>query len=138
MEDIITFYQTCIKHVLSEYQKLKTEWSEVELIFDDEHYHYMAYRVGWFKHKRIHFCLVHIDIRDNMVIIQANNTEDSIDEDLITQGIPEDTICLGLLPPDVREYRSQSHAQVPKQMPLHSLPSQASAPVSQEGVARTP
>jgi hypothetical protein len=107
MEEHLTLYQSCIKHVLSEYQALHTQWSEVELIFDDEHHHYMAYRLGWFNHKRIHFCLVHIDICDDMVIIQANNTEDMIDEELIEQGIPKDKICLGLLPPDVREYLTQ-------------------------------
>jgi hypothetical protein len=107
MEERITLYQTCIKRLLSEYQPLDTQWSKVELIFDDEHQHYMAFRVGWFKHKRIHFCLVHIDICDDMVVIQANNTEDLIDEELIEMGIPKDKICLGLLPPDVREYITQ-------------------------------
>lgn len=37
-----------------------------------------------------------------MIVIQANNTEDLIDEDLIQMGIPKEKICLGLLPPDVR------------------------------------
>ncbi len=107
MEEVVKLYQTSIKRVLSEYHTLQTQWSEVELIFDDEHQHYMAYRVGWFKHKRIHFCLVHIDICGDLVIIQANNTEDLIDEELIEHGIPKDKICLGLLPPDVREYLIQ-------------------------------
>ena len=107
MEERITLYQICIKRLLSAYQPLDTQWSKVELIFDDEHQHYMAFRVGWFKHKRIHFCLVHIDICDDMVVIQANNTEDLIDKELIEMGIPKDKICLGLLPPDVREYISQ-------------------------------
>ena len=104
MEEFVTVYQTGIKRVLSEYQRLQTQWSEVELIFDDERRHYMAYRVGWFKHKRIHCCLAHIDVCDDIVIIQANNTEDMLDEELIEQGIPQEKMCLGLLPPDVREY----------------------------------
>ena len=137
MEDIITLYQTGIKRVLSAYQELKTEWSEVELLFDDEHHHYMAYRVGWVKHKRIHFCLVHIDIRDDTVIIQANNTEDPIDEDLMAHGIPGDNICLGLLPPDVREYRSHLHLDAPQQMPIHAASSQAPTPVPQGREMRT-
>lgn len=136
MEDTITFYQTCIKRVLSEYQELKTEWSEVELIFDDEHHHYMAYRVGWVKHKRIHFCLVHIDIHQDTVIIQANNTEDPIDDDLIAQGIPEDKICLGLLPPDVRQYRSQTHRDVTQHMALHIHSPQVANSASKGGEAK--
>jgi hypothetical protein len=95
----------------------------------------MAYRVGWLKHKRIHFCLVHIDIRDDMVIIQANNTEDPIDEDLMAQGVPSDKICLGLLPPDVREYRAQLSPHV-QCIPGHMLASQASAQIAQGGETR--
>uniref|UniRef100_UPI004056E5B7 element excision factor XisI family protein n=1 Tax=Candidatus Electrothrix sp. TaxID=2170559 RepID=UPI004056E5B7 len=101
MENDIKLYQAGIKKLLSEYKALQTEWSEVELLFDDEHRHYMAYRVGWFRHRRIHFCLVHIDIVGDTVIIQANNTEDMIDEELIRLGIPQDRIRLGLLPPDL-------------------------------------
>jgi hypothetical protein len=136
MEETVTCYQTCIKRVLSAYQELKTEWSEVELIFDDEHHHYMAYRVGWFKHKRIHFCLVHIDICDDTVIIQANNTEDLIDEDLMAQGIPSDKICLGLLPPDVREYRSQFN-HLTHHVPVQAMSSLSPASIHQGGAMRS-
>ncbi|MCP4110141.1 MAG: XisI protein [Desulfobacteraceae bacterium] len=104
MEENMILYQKCIKRLLSAYQPLKTEWSEVELLFDDERKHYMAFRVGWFRQKRVHFCLVHIDICDDTVVIQANNTEDMIDDELIRMGIPREKICLGLLPPEVREY----------------------------------
>jgi len=102
MEDTIAFYQTCIKRLLSGYQAFHLPTSQVELIFDDEHRHYLAMRVGWRKHQRIHFCLVHIDIEAEQVIIQANNTEDLVDELLVEMGIPKNRITLGLLPPDVR------------------------------------
>jgi hypothetical protein len=74
---------------------------------------HMVFRVGWRQHKQIHFCLVHIDIYDDMVIIQANNTEDLIDEALIALGVPEDKICLGLLPPDARDYLAQQNRERP-------------------------
>ncbi|HAO21352.1 MAG: hypothetical protein BWK80_43350 [Desulfobacteraceae bacterium IS3] len=104
MENMTEFYKTCVKRLLSAFQPLKTDCSEVELVFDDERMHYMAFRVGWRKHKRIHLCLVHIDICNDMIVIQANNTEDLIDAELIEMGIPKEKICLGLLPPDVRTY----------------------------------
>lgn len=112
MEERVTWYQTCIKRLLSEYQRLRTQWSEVEVLFDDERQHYMAYRIGWIRHKRIHFCLVHIDICDDVIVIQANNTEDLIDEELIEQGIPREKICLGVLPPDVREQLVQEPERI--------------------------
>jgi hypothetical protein len=44
---------------------------------------YIVLRVGWDNQRRIHMCLVHIDIQDEMIVIQANNTEDEIDEGLV-------------------------------------------------------
>lgn len=41
MEKTIEFYKSCIKKLLSAYELLKTEWSEVELIFDDERMRYV-------------------------------------------------------------------------------------------------
>ena len=103
MENTIDFYKICIKQLLSAYQPLTTPWSKVELLFDDERQHYMAVRLGWQQHQRIYFCLVHIDIDNDMLVIQANNTEDELDKELIELGIPLEKICIGLLPPDVWE-----------------------------------
>ena len=111
MDQALEFYKRCIKHLLAEYQSLKNDWSEVELLFDDERMHYMALRVGWFNQKRIYLCLVHIDICDTMIVIQANNTEDLIDDELIEMGIPKEKMCLGLLPPEVREYAAQQRRE---------------------------
>lgn len=121
MAEHIKLYQASIKRLLAEYQALHTPWSEVELVFDDERQHYMALRVGWSKHKRIHFCLVHIDICDDIVVIQANNTENLIDEELVARGIPQDKICLGLLPPDVRDYITQQNYERPAHLNVPTL-----------------
>ena len=53
-------------------------------------------------------CLVHIDIQDGMIVIQANNTEDGIDENLIALGVSREHICPGILPPNVRKILSQA------------------------------
>ncbi|MCP4395836.1 MAG: XisI protein [bacterium] len=107
----INFYQKCIKTLLSAYEDLQTEWSSVETLFDDERMRYMALRLGWNDQRRIHLCLIHIDIQDGMVIIQANNTEDALDDDLVALGVPRDKISLGILPPDVREQLSKHQQQ---------------------------
>ena len=100
MERDITFYQNCIKDVLRRYQTLTTEHTHVECIFDDERQSYMALRVGWAKYKRIHLCLVHIDLCDDTVLIQCNNTEDLIATELAEMGIPREKIRLGFVPED--------------------------------------
>ena len=75
MEKEMSVYQKCVKQLLSEYEPLATERSNVELLFDDERMPYLAVRIGWFQQKRIHLCLAHIDITDDAVLVQCNNTE---------------------------------------------------------------
>ncbi len=106
----LTHYKTIIKTLLSEYEKRQTDWSTVETVFDDVQMRYLVLRVGWHDQSRIHFCLVHIDIQDDMVIVQANNTEDELDEELVALGIPRDKIGLGILPPIVQAQLKQRQA----------------------------
>jgi len=114
MDKTISGYQDCIKQVLSAYQQETAEGVKTELIFDDQRLHYLAVRVGWFKQKSVYLCLVHLDICDDMIVIQANNTEDPIDEELIELGVPREKICLGVLPLEVRDeaYQSQQNNRV--------------------------
>lgn len=102
MEKKVEHYKNCVKELLSSYESLRTEHSQVELLFDDERMHYMAVRVGWTNRKRLHLCLMHIDICDDKIIIQCNNTEDVIVTELMEMGIPRQQICSGFLPPEVR------------------------------------
>lgn len=99
----INYYQTCVKTLLSEYETHQTECSTVETIFDDKQMRYIALRVGWNKQRRIHYCLIHIDIQEENVVIQLNNTEDALDDELVALGIPREKIYPGLLPPNVQE-----------------------------------
>lgn len=104
MEQTVAYYQHVIKQLLLQYEQLVTDRSDVVLLFDDEHMHYMALRIGWLNQRRIHFSLVHIEISDDIVIIQCNNTEDLIAAELIELGIPPERIRLGFLPPEHQEY----------------------------------
>ena len=102
MASQIDFYKRCIKKLLSEYDSFKSPWSNVELLFDDERMTYMAVRVGWSKYKRIHLCLVHIDILGEKMVIQCNNTENQVMTELLEMGIPRENIVFGFIPPENR------------------------------------
>jgi len=102
MDQEVEFYGKRVKQIVSKYESLSTEQSKVELLFDDERMRYMAVRVGWSGQRRIHLCLVHIDIYDEKVVIQCNNTEDLLIDELEEVGIPRKQICSGFLPPEVR------------------------------------
>jgi len=111
MEKDLNFYQESIKKVLSGYEMLNTEQSSVELLFDDERKRYTAIRLGWLAQKRIYLCLVHIDIEDEAIIIQCNNTEDMIATELVSLGVPKEKIRLGFLPPEVQAFSDLSVSQ---------------------------
>lgn len=112
MDNALEKYKAGIKKVLSAYQELKTDSTDVELLFDDERLRYMAVRVGWHKQKRIHLCLIHIDVREGSVIIQANNTEDEIDAELVEADIPREKICFGWLPPEAQALTRLSQIKI--------------------------
>lgn len=102
MEDALKFYKNCVKQLLSTYESDRTENSQVELLFDDERMRYMAVRVGWANRKWLHLCLVHIDIVQDQIVIQCNNTEDVIATELEKMGVSPEKISIGFLPPEVR------------------------------------
>jgi len=99
-------YENCVKKLLSEYSNYKTDWSDIELIFDDTRKHYLIVRVGWYNQKRIHSCLIHINICGDNIVIQENNTENLLDKELINMGISEDKIIFGFLPPEVQQMKN--------------------------------
>jgi len=99
-------YRQIVKKLLSEYAQLPTPSNEIqnEVIFDCARDRYLFLTVGWLNGQRIHHCAIHIDIIDNQIWIQANNTDCLIAEELVAAGIPPESIVLGLQPPEVRMY----------------------------------
>ncbi|MDZ8140638.1 MAG: XisI protein [Nostoc sp. DedQUE04] len=60
--------------------------------------------LGWNGDRRIHGCLVHIDLIDGKIWIQRDGTEEGIAADLERAGIPKEHIVLGFRPPELRPY----------------------------------
>lgn len=77
---------------------------ENEAVTDHEHGHYHIMSVGWEGDERIHYCVIHIDIKDDKVWIQHNATDVDIAEDLVDAGVPKDKIVLAMHPMSLREY----------------------------------
>ncbi|MEG5001972.1 XisI protein [Microcoleus sp. B4-D4] len=104
--DTIADCRQIVKGILNEYSGFLNSEIEVQsqVIFDLENDRYMLLSMGWFQGRRIHDCVIHMDIIDGQVWIQANNTDRSIAEELVAAGIPPKLIILGLQPPEVRAY----------------------------------
>ena len=66
--------------------------------------------IGWNDGKRIHGCLIHIEIVDGKIWIQRDGTEYGITRELETAGIPKSEIVLGFQVPEVRQHTEYAEA----------------------------
>jgi XisI protein len=62
----------------------------LETIFDREQNHYLLMFVGWEGIRRVHGCLVHVDIIDDKFWIQRDDTEHGIARELMEAGVSKD------------------------------------------------
>jgi len=59
--------------------------------------------VGRENERRVHGCLVHIDIINGKLWIQRDGTERGIANDLVEAGVPKKQIVLGFRSPEIRQ-----------------------------------
>ncbi len=99
-------YRTIIKQLLDHYAAYKPSYGDIEIqtVFDIEHDHYQVVSIGWDKKERIYGCSIHLDIKNEKIWIQINNTELDIGQDLVERGIPKEDIVIGFQPPYLRQY----------------------------------
>lgn len=95
-----------IKKIFNEYAAYKISYGEVETetIFDDVKGHYELVHHGWIGRRRIHGCLLHVDIQGDKIWIQHDGTEEGIANELVEVGVPRDRIVLAFHHPDTRKY----------------------------------
>jgi hypothetical protein len=103
--DTLEHDQKIIKQVLTDTANFYT-YNQIECkpIFLDETGNYLLISMGWDGDKRIHSCLVHLDIINDKIWVQRDDTEDGVTSELVAAGIPKDRIVLGFHPPSVRPH----------------------------------
>jgi hypothetical protein len=99
-------YRQVIETILNDYASLRYSYGDIqsEVVFDRIHDRYLWMNVGWDRERRVHGCMVHIDLIDHKIWIQRDGTEEGIAADLERAGIPKEHIVLGFRPPEVRPY----------------------------------
>lgn len=107
--DNVEQYRSIVKGILGEYAQTRIPVNNPEpgyqLIFDSERDSYMLYRTGWKEElKRIHFCVFHIDIKDDKVWVQEDATDFDLVGELEAQGIPKEDIVLAFHAPYKRPF----------------------------------
>lgn len=104
--DTLDEYRQIIRKLLAQYVPIKYANGDIqnEAVFDPENDRYLVVSVGWQKPKRVHGCLLHLDIINGKVWVQRDGTEGGIANELVAAGIPKSDIVLGFHTVDVRPH----------------------------------
>jgi XisI protein len=104
--DSLNSYGPIIEQCLLPYTTIPYAYGQVQCrpVFDRERQSFLLITEGWQGAKRIHGCLVHIDIIAGKVWIQRDDTDGGIAYTLVEAGIPKEQIVLGFQEPRVRPY----------------------------------
>ena len=99
-------YRVIVRQLIEEYARYIPSHGqiEVEAVVDREHDHYEVMHVGWDGPRRVHGCVVHVDIRGGKVWVQYDGTTLPVAEELVAAGIPREDIVLGFHPADMRQH----------------------------------
>ena len=104
--DKLAAYRQYIQQFLTEQAQGKVIGGDIEteVIFDLDRDKFLLIDLGWNEHQRIYNCVIHLEIRDEKIWIQRNQTDRPIADVLISMGVAKGDIILGLQPPYIREY----------------------------------
>jgi hypothetical protein len=105
--DKLERYREIVRCLIEEHARFPLSYGQIETeaVIDREHDHYEVVHVGWDRHRRVHGCVIHIDIKkDGKVWLQYDGTDRVIAEKMVEAGIPREDIVLGFQPPNVRQH----------------------------------
>src|SRR5438477_6558690 len=104
--DKLNQYREIVRRLVEEYARYKPSHGQIETeaIIDPAKDHYEVMHVGWDGVRRVHGCVIHLDIRGGKVWIQYDGTSQPVADELVAAGIPPEDIVLGFHPAEVRRH----------------------------------
>ncbi len=104
-------YRTIICDILNEYQTylrkatgLQNQKLIPEIVIDTQRNHFQLLLKGWVGYQYTFKIAFHLDIINDKVWIQQNNTEFKIADELVEMGVLKTDIVLGFILPQQRQY----------------------------------
>lgn len=96
--------RSAVQTVIEEYAAIPYARGEIEreVVCDRERDRYMLLSVGWDGQRRVHGCVIHVDIIDGRCWIQRDGTEEGVAVELERKGVPKDRIVLAFKRPATR------------------------------------
>jgi hypothetical protein len=109
--DTVERYRQIIERILTDYAQIPYAYGDIrsQTVFDRLNDHYLLINVGWDR-RRVHGCLVHVDIIDGKVWIQRDGTEEGIATELEAAGVPKEHIVLAFRSPEMRKHTGYATA----------------------------
>ena len=104
--DTLETYRQLIRKILTEYAQIPYAYGDIQIetVFDSESDRYLLVILGRENARRVHGCLVHIDIINGKLWIHRDGTEHGIANEFVNAGVPKDCIVLGFRSPEIRKY----------------------------------
>ena len=102
----VNTYSDLVEQVLGVYTTIPYSHGDLtcEAVFDRSRGRFVLMTVGWDNEERVHYPVIHIDIIDGKLWIQADNTEHGVATELVAAGVPKSDIVLAFRPPEVRKH----------------------------------
>jgi hypothetical protein len=99
-------YRHVIEEILAKHASFPDPYFDVtyQVVADRQHDQYLLLVVGWEGNKRLHDCMIHVEIVNGRFWIQEDGTEYGVANELIDQGVPEEDIVLAFHPAELRPY----------------------------------
>src|SRR5262245_60761895 len=104
--DTLDKYRDLIERIITEYARIPYAYGDIQrmAVFDRASDHYLLMIAGWENERRVHGCIIHVDIINGKFWVQRDGTEYGVARELVDAGVPKDRIVLGFRPPEVRPY----------------------------------
>lgn len=104
--DTLATYRDVIQTLLSDYAATPISNGAIDCytVFDTRQDHYQVMNVGWDGHRRVHGCVLHLDIKGGKIWVEQNMTEMRVAQELVARGVKKEDIVLGFQTPDMRQY----------------------------------
>lgn len=105
-------YQTIIIELLNRYGKAKRRQMpqvKKQILIDKENHHYVLLSVGWHKQRFLYMTAFHLDIIEEKIWIQCNNTDILLADELVCRGVAPNDIVIAFLPNEKQDNLQLKH-----------------------------